>query len=296
MKHSINLPSFVQKIYPNERFEISGTPAVLFRDHRWTLPLLVLAAEEGRLTLPVNIVSFDRHRDSLLTADRQKVLAAVDRDSLSFGESVALVESMLSPRDDDWIPAGMELGVIENVLQFGSAAGESDYICDCTEYFDRTGAPHTIFHLHRPARELSFKGALADSGHWAVKEGLWKMFGWDPAEGIFAGGQDVPVLDIDLDFFTFSWERYTFPFTAEIFHDEFLAPGQSEHSHSLCPAEMVKKLRRATPLITIASEPDFCGGVNNAQAILERMNETLFDGLIEIQDISVDYPAVYPSE
>jgi hypothetical protein len=48
---------------------MGGAPVVVLRDHRWTLPVVHFAAEQGLVATPVPIVMFNRHRDSRPPAD-----------------------------------------------------------------------------------------------------------------------------------------------------------------------------------------------------------------------------------
>ena len=278
-------------IYPNTMQQMCGTPAVVFRDHRWTLPAIFAAAEAGLVRLPVTVISFDRHRDSLPPAN--PVRLAAFRDTGSMDKLVALVRDALSPRDDDWIPAGMELGIISDVVQFAVDDPRPDEAAG--EYTDAAGLTHQIFRLGRPREELSWKGALADPGHPAVAGGLWETLGWDAGTRLLKP-PDGYVLDIDLDAFTFSWERYTFPYTAEIWDGEYLQSVQSAAGGMYTPAEFVRSLACNAGFVTIATEPGFCGGVENARRIITDLNRYVLDDELDADGIAVDFLRAYPEE
>lgn len=278
-------------IYPNSPQQVSGTPAAVFRDHRWTLPAIFAAAEAGLLTLPVTVVSFDRHRDSLAPAD--PALLAAFRNNGGMEDLTALVRDVLSPRDDDWITAGMELGIISDVVQFAVDDLRAEETAET--YTDATGTIHRLFRLGRPGGELSWKGALADHAHPSAAAGLWDTLGWDAMSRSLRPPGGL-VLDIDLDAFTFSWERYTFPYTPEIWEGEYLRPVQSAAEGAYTAADFVRTLAVEAALVTIATEPGFCGGAANARGILEDANRHLFGGALDTAVIEVDYPAKYPEE
>ncbi|MCD6308903.1 MAG: hypothetical protein J7M24_07915 [Candidatus Latescibacteria bacterium] len=296
MKTFSALTAAAPLIYPNPVQDIFGTPAVVFRDHRWVLPVLFEAGSGGILELPATVVTFDRHRDALNPLDEGEMLKDFGSREFTLEELLILVKYHLSPRDDDWIIAGMELGLVSDVVQFGVRGGDAGEDENVARHRDTRGRDHRLFHLGLPAAELSFKGALADEGHEACAAGLWNVMAWDPATRSFGKAGRGCLLDFDLDFFTFSWRRYTFPFTAEIYEGEFFLPCQSAYYDDLSPVEMVGSLVRNAGAVSVASEPQFCGGAGNASSILSDVNTRLFGGRIAVDDIAVDYPADYPTE
>ncbi len=283
-------------IYPHPVQTVFGTPAVVFRDHRWTLPVLFAAAGEGRLDIPATLVTFDRHKDALAPLDREGNLGAfARREPGSLDELLILVKYSLSPRDDDWITAGMELGLIGDAVQFGSREDDDKgpYV---TAYEDSRGLLHRLFHLGGPAAEMSYKGALACDGHETFADGLWDILGWTPDRpGSPSFGRRC-LVDFDLDFFTFSWRRYTMPFTPEIYAGEFFTPCQSTHYDDLMPADFIRSLAVNAGAVSLALEPRFCGGPSKAKTILADVCGRLFEETIDPAAIDVDAPPDYPTE
>jgi hypothetical protein len=245
------------------------------------------AQKTGILDRPAKIISFDRHKDSLIPTSVE-TLSKVDIGKISDEELIGIFKG-LSARDDDWIIAGMELGLISEVMQFGSLDEEKK--SETTKYTDSRGKLHRIFHLGRPCKELSHKGVLADEEHDSVKDGMWELFGWKPSI-TDAGFSGKYLLDIDLDFFTFGWDRYTFPFNKEIYEGEFLSPCSSQYGDTI-PAEFVRKLARDAGLVTMAAEPHFCGGKSKSKSIFTDINYMLFEGNLPEETI-LDYPVEYP--
>jgi hypothetical protein len=276
-------------IYPEGVQTLYGVPVVIFLDHRWTLPVIFTAGEEGILKLPVRMVTFDRHRDSLAPLKGTAPLEAfrngkISRDTAALAE---LVRNHLSPRDDDWILSGMELGLLSDVVQFGSFHETQGTENAITCYRDRTGQDHRIFHLDRPARELSYKGALADPGHEAVKQGLWEILNWQPETGKIRCNKETLLVDIDLDFFTIPWEKYVFPFPSEVYEDEFFTPAQSPYGWSgMKPVDWLRSLVKSAGLSTIACEPDFCGSEGKAEQVLADVNSFLFESRLGMKIFS----------
>lgn len=285
------IPQQFKNIYPNPVQDVTGTPAVVFRDHRWTLPVLRFAAEAGMLRLPARVVTFDRHRDSLTLSENCRDLTRF-RDGVSLPELVEAVAKRLSPRDDDWIVAGMEMGLISDVIQFRT---EPDGMEGITRHIDGTGIGHCIYHLERPSVELAWKGALVDEAPSSAVEELWEAFGWNPGEMTVTKADDLAV-DVDLDFFTISWETYIFPFPDEVYAGEFLAARQSGRCNGYRPVDFFRGLTSAARVLTIACEPDFCGGEAKTRRILTDVNRFLLGGALDMEKIRVDYPADYPAE
>jgi len=242
------------------------------------------------------LITFDRHRDALEPEDDGKVMGKLRDARFSLKELVNIVKHRLSPRDDDWILAGMELGLISDVVQFCGFTDESGASACFTEYVDTAGRGHRIFHLGRPAAELSYKGALTDPAHEAVRAGLWDVLGTGPPDRELITPGDGFIFDMDLDYFTISWEVYTLPYTDEIYAGEFLDPRQSDRFGDYPPLLMVRELASKAAVITLATEPLFCGGAEKAGIILDRCNHFLFGDLLKPDEIEVDYRPVYPSE
>ncbi|MFA6471695.1 MAG: hypothetical protein WCU00_06600 [Candidatus Latescibacterota bacterium] len=284
-------------IYPNRVQTLYGAPCVIFRDHRWTLPVVFLAGKEGILNLPVRMVTFDRHPDSLSPIKGTVPLELFRREEQDLKELVGLVRDHLSPRDDDWIIAGIELGLLSDVIQLGSLSENPEGDAAVTRYRDKSGLDHRIFHLRRPLQELSYKGAFADPSNSAVKQGLWDILEWFPGTGLIQVSKKNLVTDIDLDFFTFSWERYIFPFSQEVYENEFYTHSQSSYGCSgLRPVDWMRGLIASSGLINMACEPDFCGGNEKSEQVLADVNRFLFESQINTLDVSVDYHPEYPTE
>jgi hypothetical protein len=270
------IPERFRTVYPTPPLAArGGAPVMVFRGHRWTVPALFLAAEQGLVTLPVPVVTFDRHRDSLRPMEMERLFRF--RSHATADEAVFLA-GRLSPRNDDWIIAGMEMGIVSNAVQFRSAPDDLEPV---TLHTDGAGALHRIHHLGMPGSELAYKGALADPERLAEPGGPAAIMGWNPETGEIARKPGGLALDIDLDFFTVAWETYILPFTEDIFRGEFLEPRQSGFLDSFTPKELFRGLVGAAGAITIACEPEFCGGGMNSRRILEEVNLHLFEGVLD---------------
>jgi hypothetical protein len=276
------IPPRLGRFYPNSVSMAGSKPVVVFRDHRWTLPIIHLAAERGLVRTPARIVTFDRHRDSLVPRITGRFGEYRDDRTL---DSILALTSEISPRDDDWLLAGMEAGLLSDAVQFRS---ERDDLERITRHTDAFGGEHRIFHLGLPGEEIAWKGAFADSGNPAAVAGLWEVMGWDPERCALDPEKGNFVFDIDLDFFTVPWETYMIPFNEEIYRGEFHAPRESRHRSAYPPVAFVRALADAAGVITIACEPDFCGGEEHARRILGDVNHHFFEDALDTAGVVMD--------
>ncbi len=260
-------PSDYEKIYFYSDLLESGQPLYIYDDHRWILPVIHKVC---RKDLPVVVVTFDRHKDSLSPSwiNDTDDFSKIDTDEL-----LEIVKNRLSQRDDDWILSGMEMGIISDVVHFTSENdGETDD--QPLIYKDRKGFVHKVFYLGVPRKELCFRGRLCDENSSVVKAGLWDILGWDPEKKEINPNRKV-VFDIDLDFFTMSWDNYTLPFTEEMFKGEFETFCQSEYFERFNSKKFIDEIIKKSSLVTIAMEPDFCGSREKAGYILELVGKKI---------------------
>jgi len=253
-------------------------PVAVFEPHRMTLLAVGERAAAGFLTLPVTVVTFDRHRDALPPVNGPDPLLRYRQGNGTLAELAHLVSGHVSGRNDDWILSGMELGLIGDTVQFSSSWTDSTPETPTVAYRDGSGSDHMLYHLGMPADELAFKGALADRDHSTVSHGLWGVLGWDPAHPDRVDPRRNMVLDFDLDVFSVPWDTYAVPFTDSVFAGEFYRPVQTPACPGLLPITFMKALIDRASLVTVARESEHCGGVDHADLIMHCVERWLFGG------------------
>jgi len=255
-------------------------------DHRFVLPLVYNAQEKGLLPKPCKIVSFDFHKDTGDVKDELKrEITELIKKEYSLSELIEVTER-LGGNDDDWIQAGMNLGIFSDAIIFGV-----NYCFDeedkCQEITDILGKKHHIeIRSYFPGVMLGFKGELSDLLYKTTYKHLWDLLGWEYVGNPeykfkFKENNKKILLDIDLDAFTMEWDKFTFPWEDEVFEDRFHKPGYgptSEWSGKKFNDDLINQ----SGLITIAREPGCCGGEEKMDIIYSKVKKYLFnDKLID---------------
>ncbi|MBM3768274.1 MAG: hypothetical protein FJW32_23065 [Acidobacteria bacterium] len=250
-------------------------PALLHTDHRFVLPLIDLAQRQGRLPRPAHHVLFDRFHDSTEPLCMDKLRAMRKRGFTTAG-LIDLCKNHLRKTDDDWVQAGMHLGLIGNVILFGHEP--SDHVDFPLQIEDSAGEIHRMDSLYLPCSELEYQGSLSDSARRLKLETLWETLGWEmkPRDRFRFTGQQRLVLDIDLQCFALEYREYTFPWPERIFEAEFLTPSTYVTVEGVTAQQFVRELASNAGLLTIAREANFCGGEADADWILEKVQQYAF--------------------
>lgn len=206
----------------------------LHEDHRWVLPMVFEAQERGWLPRPVRVVLFDRHTDA---AEPAKFAT-----KLSFEGVMRACKEDLSRHDDDWIVAGIRMGLLADVFVFGveDRMGELPKAVGDFGIFGRYEMPGNLGELGKRAQEV---------------------LNWD---------ESPILLDIDLDCFAYAYRDRVMAWDDSVF--------QSEFGPSL---EMFQKLIGRAGLVTVCREAGCCGGEENADRIWSLVQRHLFAGKVE---------------
>ena len=257
----------------------------LHNEHRWTLPLIHYAQEEKRLPRPCTLIMFDGHHDAREPTSIIDEICKIRELGVSFERLIYLCREKLSPNDDDWVRAGMELGLIGDAVIFG-VRDTSDRlqlmtIKDCQEKM------HRIELTGFPSGELGFQGNLSDLARRKELTPLWEILEWryDPETKGFGFTKDSKriLLDFDLDCFVINWEEFAVPWLDEVFEKRFFTFSDYFTTYGWTGKRFLDDLVNRADLITIAREPNYCGGEEKADVILLKMNHYLFDDNLHIE-------------
>jgi hypothetical protein len=263
---------------------LDDVPVIVHEDHRWLLPIAYFAQEKKLLPKPCTLTVFDQHDDGVkpdctpgLLDPNISLRALIDLCQAPPRQSTAVAPELsrhLRPLDDDWVKAGMELGIFGDAVIFGGweRGGRRD---SSQLYTDKaTGKPHSIKIVSLPKAALSFKGELSD---WAREfEPIWKILGWTQKGGFhFEDGLPKALLSIDLDCFACSCHGQTFSWPTKLFEAEFLSP---TYCSEWTGKRFLHSLIAKAGIVAIARESECTGGPEESQLILEGLNSHAFDG------------------
>jgi len=252
----------------------------LHKEHRWVLPIIFYNQQKKILSHPCTLVMFDAHHDTLSPNCKEDILR-IKEAKLTFDELVTLCQERLSDRDDDWVKAGMELGLIDDAVIFGVENGVISG--NIEKYEDQQGNAHKIKLLDLPHEELDDRGDLSDIIRSEALSEFWKILGWQYNHQFsFVKDRKKILLDFDLDCFMVHWRGYKFPWPDEIFEKEFLAPLNHRPTSGWTGKGFLNGLMNKAALVTIAREPNFCDGEKKANEILGKVNHFLFDDKLNL--------------
>jgi len=213
-------------------------------------------------------------------------------DGLDLEKLSKLCEEDLRALDDDWVLAGIELGLVRNCVVFGVHDRYGPNL-PAENYVDHFGNNHLIGILSRLDGELGYQGKLSDMAYRDRYSPIWDILRWkystDNHVFDFERGGDPLWVDIDLDAFAINWTDYTLPWNDQIFASELLHRSDYSTTRGWSPKEFILGLLDLAGLFTIATEPRHCGGIQNVLQILERLNHYVFDD-------SLDFPRLEDDE
>lgn len=268
---------------------IRGKQCLLHRDHRWTLVILHWAQQAEMAPAPWNLVLLDRHHDAFDPECKHR-LDRVLKEGLKVDELFDICSGegseSLSTQDNDWICAGMRLGLIGDAVVFGAkhkGSGAADRIVDVL------GHEHSIRLLPRLKSALAYQGSLGDTR--TRNERVWNTLGWQQhpdGRHWFCETDTRFLFDIDLDYFAFECEDYCIPWPCAVFEDEFLTPSSHFTTEGRSARDFFLGLLDRAAMLTVATEPRFCGDGDtegrNVRTLLRRMNHYAFEGQIQFDD------------
>ena len=264
-----------------------NVPGFIHREHRWMLALMRWAQMTGCLETPCKILTFDFHHDALPPRHRDELLGVRSYD-LSIPETINICEKILSENNDDWITAGMEIGIISNAVVFGV---EDRFSAEQNEsYVDSRGTEHRFFFTSLPRGALAYQGDLSDRSKEGELTDLWTELGWEPngaGNMRFRDDRRKFALDFDLDCFSIEWRGYNFSWPDEVFDGEFRTASDYHTTKGWTGASWIERLRDSAGMITFALEPRCCGGIDKSNIIWDKLNRYLFSGRLIRRPLSL---------
>jgi len=278
--------SILEEIDELRQLSFGERECFLHKEHRWVLPIIFYNQKRKILPHPCTLVTFDAHHDTLApTRSCNKDILRIIREGITFDKIVSLCQKKLRKSNDDWIKAGMELGLIGDAVIFWAGEEQnSKNLENFKEFKDQQKNIHKIKLLGLPREELDNQGDLSDIIRLEDLSEFWKILDWQ-FNHHFSFAQDGKkiLLDLDLDCFVVSWRRcYRFPWPDEVFKKEFLVQSKYQPTLGWTGKDFLNGLISKATLVTIAKEPDFCDGEKKASEILGKVNHFLFDDKLNL--------------
>ncbi len=253
--------------------------------HRYILPLISKAQEQKQIPKPSKLIFFDMHHDARKpNPDVMSKIHDSKDNGFDINTIIHLCKNDLSTRNDDWLIAGMELGLISDVVIIGV---EDKHLPQniSNPYRSRNNTEHNIRFLSSfLTDELSYQGDLVDYARDELKT-MWEILNWTPDNlKIQKNNNEKWVLNIDLDCFAVKWRGELFPWPNKIFEKQYTSSNQNGYSNNWNGKRFFQYLLENSGLLVITREPECCGGVQESVVILNKVNKYLFDG--QLTDIT----------
>ena len=278
------------KIDKLRKIEFDQCDSYVHERHRWVLPLIFEYQKMGFLPKPCKLLLFDRHDDGQILSEEALSFIKGTFSNLSTEIVIEICTKYLNPQNDDWIKAGMEMGIFSNIIAFGVDQNERWFnegsYQNKNYYKDQNGIVHFMIYLGHPGDEVHDRGFFGDlcKKNESIEQ-VWKELNWDydKEKGFFFNSNSEKlVIDIDLDCFTIYWGDYIFPWIEEVYIDRYKREKSSNVPKLWCGFKFFQGLINQSGLITIAREKSFCGGNKKANIILNDINKYLFDNKLQL--------------
>lgn len=251
---------------------------VVYEDHRSILNVLFYLKKNKKATFPINIILFDDHDDSCKPSEEAlRIIKGFNKREPELREFWSFTEFDLRTLDDDWIKAGMELGLINHLFLFNASQSSIGLI---TRYKTMKFGEKKIYNLGYLWDCLSHRGLLYDVVKRQEYGELWKDFGWeyDKKSGRFDFNPSQGfIVDFDLDCFTTKILDNRVAIPEDILFDKFTEHHQPNYHYFYTYQMFVKKLIEESALTTICFENGFCGGYRQCFKIFDMVDQLFFD-------------------
>ena len=261
-----------------EVFQLKGDQdkyVILYDDHRCLLNVLFEAEKLNMFPTTPNLISFDYHDDAVnphISANELFARWNVERiEDVKSQDFWSFVEFDLSCIDDDWLLAGMELGLINNSVVIG--ADDPHNIKSMNNHFESTnGINHELYDIAHIDYSIENRGCLGDSCLKENYNNIRDIFEYNQPESYNSFSHEIRnpfVLDFDLDCFTTNCLDYTYAWPEIIFYEKYASPDVQNFMREL--------ISRST-IVTICREPACCGGIGESNKILSYLDRYFFNG------------------
>lgn len=278
----INNLSDLSKLPNFETFWFEEKNVILYDDHRCVLTVLFEAMRLGLTDRKTNLITFDLHDDARpLLPHTDKVIDGLLKSDvllLSSREFRSFVEFDISEKDDDWVNVGMELGLIDDIINIGCEENTNINDWKNHRYRDRLGREHTGYVLTHLGDELNTHGGRLGDKAIKSNDNIRRIFGYDPYQPFGSISEDANfVLDFDLDCFTTFCMGKRFAWPEAIFRKEYGNGTNAGH--------FIYKLISKAKFITICREPSYCGGIGESNKILGYLDRYFFRGCLGTETV-----------
>ena len=264
-----------------EVYSFNGKNIILYDDHRSVLNVLFESKKLKLFSKTPNLIFFDKHEDAsdprIKAEDLFKKWGTDRIEDVDSRDFWSFVEFDLSGIDDDWVLAGMELGLINHAVVIGQT--ENSNMRDMNNHFESSdGIHHELFDIPHLDFSIGCRGCLGDS--------VSKESNYENIRNIFEYNQLLPrnykqfskevnnpfVLDFDLDCFTTECEDTVYAWPEAIFWEKYCNNQESFH--------FMRQLINRSTIITICREPKCCGGLGESNKILGYLDNYFFNGCL----------------
>lgn len=255
-------------------FEVDGSIVIVYEDHRRILDVMFYLFVTGLINRdnPPDIVSFDYHDDAFDSDTLQSIENKFGKPlgEIRLDEFHSHVEYELSILDNDWVKLAMELDFIRHYVNIGGQ--EIKNILKSRHHVTTNGKVHELYSIDHLDYELSENGVLIREND--DREDLREIFQMDKRNVI-----RPLLLDFDLDCFANRVSR-----NQELFcpWDEKMFVQLCVGLHDDCLTRFMQNLIDRSIVVTICTEPRYCGGYKNAAMILGYLNKYYFKNKLDV--------------
>lgn len=253
-----------------------NSEVVLYEDHRTILNVLYFLKTNEFANFPIDLFMFDDHDDFLRPSESAlRKIAEFNAETPTEREFWNFTEFDLKTLDDDWVKAGMELGLINNVFLFHSSQASYSF---SDSYQTQNFGEKRVYNMGAVWDALTFHGSLDDFSNEAAYGQLWEDMGWVKDGNKFAFSRESNfIVDFDLDCFSAFIVDKNYAIPEEILLKNFEEYRRSENHYYGKAADFVKKLIEKSVLTTVCFENSSCGGIRESHKIFETFDYLFFD-------------------